>query len=408
MLYKLYDNTLKCLYPIRKYWKILKTVLDKSGEEYPDYKEQFRFFAGFLDNLERCTRKSEAHPFHIDTVECDGETVSVIEEVVLEKPFCKLIHFKKSTPFNPNEPKVLIVAPVSGHFATLLKDTAKMMIPYHDTYITAWKNARDVPLSEGFFNLDEYTSYIIEFLKRIGKKTHIMGVCQPVVQVMAATAIMNKNDDPYMPASVIPIGGPIDPRANKTEVNFLAERYNIKRFSDTMLYTVPEGNPGAGRLVYPGFLQLLAFISMNPDKHFNAHIRYQVDYTHSNDAAAQKHAAFYDEYLTVMDMDAPFFIETVEVIFQKYSLPNGEMKYKGQPVNLSDITKTALLVLEGENDDISAPGQCLAAYDLCTNLPKNMKEHYLQKGVGHYGIFSGSKWRTQVYPILADFIKKHN
>lgn len=408
MLYRLFNSTQKMLKPLRNVWKIAKPSLDQAAIEFTDYKKQYRALAGFMDILERSTRRSEVRPFGITSTEVNGETVKVEEEIVLDKPFCNLLHFKKTKPSSANEPKVLIVAPISGHFATLLRDTAKMMIPYHDTYITEWKNARDVPVSKGNFGLDEYTSYLIEFIKKIGKKTHVMGVCQPVVQVMAVAAIMNKNNDTYMPASVIPLGGPIDPRANKTEVNELAERYSLEHFARTMLYRVPAGNLGEGRLVYPGFLQLLAFMAMNPDKHFNAHVKYHVDYINENKPAMEKHATFYDEYLTTMDMDATYFIETVEKIFQNYDLPRGTLTYKGEKIDLADIKDVALLVLEGENDDISAPGQCLAAYDLCKNLSPNMKDHYLQPGVGHYGIFSGSKWRNSVYPVLAEFIKKHN
>lgn len=408
MLYRLFDNREKLLDPLRKLWKTWKPALDKGSIEYEDYKAQYRFLSGLLDILERSTRRSEKRPFNIKEVEVDGQKVQIEEETVVDKPFCGLLHFKKLKEPDPNEPKVLIVAPISGHFATLLRDTVLMMIPHHDTYITEWKNAREVPLSQGTFDLDEYTSYLLEFIKKLGPSSHVMGVCQPVVQVMAAAAIMNKNNDPNCPATVIPLGGPIDPRYNMTEVNYLAERYTLDHFAKTMLYRVPPGNPGEGRLVYPGFLQLLAFIAMNPDKHFNAHVKYHVDYINENMPGVEKHANFYDEYLTTMDMDAPYFLETVDKIFQKYDLPNGTLTYKGEVVDLKDITKTALLVLEGENDDISAPGQCYAAYDLCTSLPPEMKSNYTQKGVGHYGIFSGSKWRKFVYPILADFIKKHH
>lgn len=408
MLYRLFDSSQKVLEPFRKFWKMSKPALDQAALEYKDYKSQYLYLAGLFDMLERCSRRSYTRNFGVDSVEVNGENIQVIEEITVDKPFCSLVHFRKEKPSGPNEPKVLIVAPISGHFATLLRDTVRMMVPYHDTYITDWKNARDVPVSKGNFGLDDYTSYLIDFIRSIGKGAHVMGVCQPVVQVLAAAAIMNKHNDPYTPASVIPLGGPVDPRANPTEVNELAERYSLEQFARTMLYRVPSGNPGEGRVVYPGFLQLLAFISMNPQNHFNAFVKFHMDYVMENGPATKKHSDFYDEYLNTMDMDATYFIETVSKIFQEYDLPRGTLTYKGETVDLADIKHTALLVLEGENDDISAPGQCLAAYDLCSNLPPEMKQHYLQKGVGHYGIFSGSKWRTIVYPVLADFIKKHN
>ena len=366
-----------------------------------------RFITGLIDIFERSNRVIQKPSFGIKEVtNSKGETFSISEEILAERPFCNLLHFKKSTP--QNEPKVLIVAPMSGHYASLLRDTERTMLKDHDVYLTDWKNARDVPLSEGFFNLDEYTSYLIDFIKIIGKNVNIVGVCQPVVQVMAATAYLNNHHDEFTPKTVTIMGGPLDPRANKTEVNRLAERYSADLFKQNMLYRVPARYKGAGRLVYPGVLQLTAFMMMNPDKHFMAFVKYHIDYIKNNKEAMKKHTDFYDEYLTVMDMDAPWFMETIEKVFQTYDFPQDTLTYKNEIVSSNQITRTALMTIEGEKDDISAPGQTYAAHNLCKNLPENMKESYLQKGVGHYGIFSGSKWRAEVYPRLKNFIYKHN
>lgn len=403
MLYQLYELRNKISQPLTRYWK----------QQIPNIEPWFqnamlgRFFCGFLDMFERSNRKITKPDFAIKEVtRSDGTVVNITEEVIVDKPFANLLHFKKDKIFN--EPKVMIVAPVSGHYASLLRDTARTMLKDHDVYITDWKNARDVPLSDGYFSLDIYTDYLIEFTKSIGKGIHVVGVCQPVVQVMAFVSFMNQKKDPFTPASVTIMGGPLDPRANMTEVNRLAERYSSDWFAKTMLYRVPEGYKGAGRLVYPGVLQLTAFMMMNPDKHFMAFVKYHVDYVKNNKDAMKKHTDFYDEYLTVMDMDAPWFIETVEKIFQDYEFPKNKLKYRGELVSAENITKTALMTIEGEKDDISAPGQTYSAHELCKNLPKDMQDNYLQQGVGHYGIFSGSKWRGFVYPKLTEFIRKHN
>jgi poly(3-hydroxybutyrate) depolymerase len=334
----------------------------------------------------------------------DGEDVTVYQTTVMKRPFCNLVHFTKEN--QKKEPKVLIIAPVSGHFATLLRDTVKRMTPKHDVYITDWKSARDVPLADGDFRLDEYLAYLIDFMHHIGPNTHVMAVCQPAVQVMALAAVMDEGNDPCMPASIIPMGGPIDPRVKKTQVNELAESYPLKWFEKNFLTFVPEGYVGAGRRVYPGFIQLTAFINMNPDAHYRAHIQFLEDKILNNKAGIEKHTTFYDEYLSVLDMDDVYYLETVEKIFQTYELPRGMMKYTGHTIDLKAIRHCALLKIEGENDDISAPGQSFAAHALCKSLPEKMHGHHLQPGVGHYGVFSGSKWRSQVAPKIEEFIKK--
>ena len=363
-----------------------------------------RFAAGLADMYERSTRYVKKPEFNINEVEADGRTVKVYQTAEMKLPFADLQHFTKVQEYQG--PKVLIIAPVSGHFATLLRDTVSRMLPKHDVYITDWKSMRDVPLSAGSFSLDTYMTYLIDFMHHIGPNTHVLAVCQPAVQVMALAALLDEANDPCMPASIIPMGGPVDPRINKTQVNHLAESYPLSWFERNFLTYVPEGHVGVGRRVYPGFVQLTAFINMNPDAHYRKHVQYLEDCIQGNKAAMEKHKTFYDEYFSVLDMDDVYYLETVEKIFQKFELPRGVMKYKDHIIDLGAIRRCALMTIEGEHDDISAPGQCYAAHDLAKNLPHDMHDHYLQPGVGHYGVFSGSKWRAYVAPKIEEFIKK--
>lgn len=364
----------------------------------------FRYADGLADMYLRTSRYVKKPEFDIDSVEVDGKQVKLYQTTVLNKPFCNLVRFTKEN--QGHEPKVLIIAPVSGHFATLERDTVKRMAQRHEVYITDWKSLRDVPLSAGDFSLDDYLSYLIDFMHYIGENTHTMAICQPAVQVMALAAVMEEAKDPCAPVSIIPMGGPIDPRENKTQVNELAESRSLKWFETNFITRVPEGHVGAGRRVYPGFVQITAFINMNPDAHLKAHLQYLDDKYNNNKAGIDRHAKFYDEYLSVLDMDAVYYLETIEKVFQTYELPRGVMKYKGRTIDLGAIEKAALLAIEGEKDDISAPGQCRAAVRLCRNLPEEMKSSYLQPGVGHYGVFSGSKWRNIVAGEVEKFIRK--
>jgi poly(3-hydroxybutyrate) depolymerase len=370
--------------------------------------EEGRLTEGFCDMFERCTRYTKKPAFDLSIVAVEGVPVAVREEVVLEKPFCRLLHFQKEgkEPLAP-EPKVLIIAPISGHFATLLRDTVKRMIPRHNVFITDWISASEVPLEEGAFGLDTYLDYLIDCLRVIGPQAHVMAVCQPAVQVMALAAILEERDDPLRPASIIPMGGPIDPRRNPTAVNRFAETYSLNDFV-RMLSFVPLGHPGAGRRVYPGFLQLTAFLSMNPQNHIGKHFQYLEDCIAGREDKKNVHKTFYDEYFSLLDMDDAYFLETIDHIFQRYTLPRGLMTYRGQKVDLGAIRRTALLALEGEKDDISGPGQTYAALELCKNLPAKKKEHYLQEGVGHYGVFSGSRWRQSIAPRVETFIRTHD
>jgi poly(3-hydroxybutyrate) depolymerase len=402
-MYAFYDTTSYLIKPMRRFMQSVRSSL-RSDPKTLDSSCFLRLAEGLADMYERSTRYVTKPEFNIDQVNVDGEDVKTYQTTAMKKPFCNLLRFTKEN--QQNEPKVLIIAPVSGHFATLLRDTVKRMLPKHVVYITDWKSARDVPLSAGNFGLEEYLTYLIDFMHYIGPNTHAMAVCQPAVQVMALAAVMDEANDLCMPSSIVPMGGPIDPRAKKTQVNELAESHPLKWFENNFLTHVPEGHIGAGRRVYPGFVQLTAFINMNPDAHYKAHIQYLEDKILNNKAGMEKHATFYDEYLSVLDMDDIYYLETIEKIFQTYELPKGIMKYKGQVVDLKAIRHCALLTIEGENDDISAPGQSFAAHALCKNLPEEMHGHYLQPGVGHYGVFSGSKWRSHVAAKIEEFIKK--
>ena len=403
-MYRLYDIMHYLGIPARRAAQHARTLLRSNPEMLNNFGAA-RLAEGIVDMYERSTRYVTKPEFNIDKVQVDNEEVRVYQTTVLKKPFGNLVHFTKEN--QPKDsPKVLIIAPISGHFATLLRDTVKRMLPKHDVYITDWISVRDVPLSAGSFGLDEYLSYLIDFMHYIGENTHVMAVCQPAVQVVALAAVMDEANDPCVPASIIPMGGPIDPRANKTQVNRFAESYSLKWFETHMLTFVPEGHIGAGRRVYPGFMQITAFINMNPDAHYRAHMQYLEDRINNNQAGIKKHTDFYDEYLSVLDMDDMYFLETVEKIFQTYDLPRGVMKYKGHTIDLKAIRHSALLTIEGEKDDISAPGQSFAAHALCSNLPADMHDHHLQAGVGHYGVFSGSKWRTFVAPKVEEFIRK--
>lgn len=400
-MYELYDSMAYLQLPMRKFASTVRTVLANTPHAM-DFAAN-RLADGLADMYLRTTRYVKKPEFNIDSVNVDGENVKLYQTAVMHKPFANLLKFKKEG--YGDEPKVLIISPISGHFATLQRDTVKRMAEHHEVYITDWNSVRDVPLSAGSFNLDRYLDYLIEFLHYIGPNTHVMAICQPAPQVVALAAVMEAAGDPCSPASIIPTGGPIDPRVKKTQVNMLAESHSLKWFETNFLTYVPEGHVGAGRRVYPGFVQITAFINMNPDAHLKAHLQYLDDKIQNNQAGIDRHTKFYDEYLSVLDMDDIYYLETVEKIFQTYELPRGVMKYKGQTIDLGAIKKAALLVLEGEKDDISAPGQCKAALTLCKNVPEDRKWYYLQPGVGHYGVFSGSRWRTQVAAKVDEFIR---
>jgi poly(3-hydroxybutyrate) depolymerase len=343
-------------------------------------------------------------PFGIESVQVDGREVAVHEEAITGSPFGTLLRFAK-TP-HIDQPRVLLLAPLSGHFATLLRDTVRTMLPDHDVFISDWHNCRDVPLAEGAFGMDEYIQHVIDFLHAMGPGGHLVAVCQPVVQALAATAVMAANDDPCVPRSLTLMAGPIDGRANPTTVNNLANEHPIEWFEQNLVATVPGRYPGAGRRVYPGFLQLTAFMAMNVGRHAGAFANLFADLVAQNQVEAGKTEEFYLEYFAVLDLASEFYLETVQNVFQEYQLARGKLYWRGERVDPSAIRRTVLLTVEGEHDDICGIGQTAAAQDLCNKIPLARRSHHLQPGVGHYGVFNGRRWRRDVYPLVRNAILK--
>jgi poly(3-hydroxybutyrate) depolymerase len=367
-----------------------------------------RSMAAGLEVFERMTRRYGKPEFgHAETI-VDGRTVPVQERTVWSKPFCDLLHFERELPRPPRmDPKILVVAPMSGHYATLLRGTVEALLPKADIYITDWADAREVPLSAGSFDLDDYIDYVIEMIRFLGPDTHLVAVCQPSVPVLAAVAVMEQLGDPLAPASMTLMGGPIDTRINPTAVNKLAMEKPLTWFEDNVIMQVPWPQPGVMRSVYPGFLQLSGFMSMNLDRHVVAHKEFFMHLVKNNGDSADKHREFYDEYLAVMDLTAEFYLQTVDTVFIRHSLPKGEMMHRDRLVDPSKIRKTALLTVEGENDDISGVGQTFAAQTLCSNLADAKRMHYVQPDVGHYGVFNGSRFRKEIAPRILGFIAAH-
>ena len=379
-----------------------------------------RLSAGY-DLMHRLGKDYEKPRFDLHTIDVDGVDVAVHERVELNKPFCELRRFKRYSDEAgtlgkiKDQPAVLIVAPLSGHYATLLRDTVKAMLKDHKVYITDWKNARLVPLSDGEFHLDDYVNYVQEFIRHVQAKygnCHVMSVCQPTVPVLAAVSLMASRGE-KTPLSMTMMGGPIDARKSPTAVNNLAMNKSYSWFENNVIYRVPTNFPGAGRRVYPGFLQHTGFVAMNPDHHAKSHYDYFKDLIKGDDASTEAHRKFYDEYNAVLDMDADYYLETIRVVFQDFSLVNGTWDVKNpqgklERVRPADIKTTALLSVEGEMDDISGSGQTQAVHAICTGVPKNQQRHFEAKGAGHYGIFSGGRWREHVYPQVKAFILAHH
>jgi polyhydroxyalkanoate depolymerase len=340
--------------------------------------------------------------YGIRAVAVGNRDVEVTEVPVLRLPFGTLLNFKKDT--DVAQPRVLVIAPLSGHFATLLRNTVRTLLAEHDVYITDWHNARDVPLEDGRFGFDDYVEYIVKFMETLGPGAHMLAVCQPCVQALAAAAVMAADNNPAQPRSMTLMAGPIDTRVNPTKVNKLATSKPMDWFENNLIARVPWKYPGAGRTVYPGFVQLAAFVSMNINRHYTAHQELYEHLANGDHEKAQVIKTFYDEYFAVLDLTSEFYLETVSWVFQEARLPKGELTYRGEPVDLKAIRKTAMLTVEGERDDICALGQTAAAHDLCTGLRPHMKRHHMQVGVGHYGVFSGRKWEGQVYPLVRNMI----
>jgi poly(3-hydroxybutyrate) depolymerase len=362
--------------------------------------------AAACELFERSTRRYGKPDWSIDSVMVGGERIPVRVTSIWERPFCRLLHFERvlARPPRRPQPRLLIVAPMSGHYPTLLRGTVEGFLANHDVYITEWSDARMVPVAAGSFDLDDYVDYLISMFHLLHGDVHVLAVCQPSVPVLAAVARMEADGDPYVPQSMVLMGGPIDTRVNPTGVNTLAEHRGIEWFRGNVITKVPFPNPGFMRDVYPGFLQLHGFMSMNMERHIEAHRNLFMNLVKGDGDSAQKHREFYDEYLAVMDLCAEFYLQTVDTVFIRHALPKGEMTHRGRPVDPAKIRRVALMTVEGEHDDISGIGQTQAAHGLCVNLAAERSVHWLQPGVGHYGVFNGSRFRSEIAPRISDFI----
>jgi poly(3-hydroxybutyrate) depolymerase len=363
-----------------------------------------RNIAASAELFERMTRRYGKPVFGLDSIAVDGVEHEVLEEIVWSWPFCNLLHFvRPDLPGHLDQPKLLIVAPMSGHYATLLRGTVEAFLPTHRVYVTDWADARMAPLALGGFDLDDYVDYLRAMFEHLGPGVHTLGVCQPAVPLIAAVALMEAADHPDVPASMTLMGGPIDARRSPTAVNQLAERRGVEWFRANCLQSVPFPYPGFGRRVYPGFLQLSGFMAMNFDRHVNAHLDMFNQLVSGDGDSADRRREFYDEYLAVMDLTAEYYMQTIETVFVRHLLPKGEMTHRGETIDLKAIRRSALMTVEGENDDISGVGQTQAAQDLCVNIPAERKLHHLQLGVGHYGVFNGSRFRSEIAPRIVAF-----
>lgn len=420
MLYQIYETQRALMEPFVDFAQATAKVINSSNLPFVKNELTQRVAAGY-DLLYRLGKDYEKPTFGITEVEANGHQIAIQERIEKTLPFCELRRFKRFTDnvetlsTLKGQPAVLIVAPLSGHYSTLLRDTVRTMLKDHKVYITDWKNARMVPLSEGDFHLDDYVNYVQDFIKHlqgIYGNCHVMSVCQPTVPVLAAVSLMASRNE-LLPLSMTMMGGPIDARKKPTAVNDLATNKPFSWFEDTVIYKVPSNFPGAGRPVYPGFLQHTGFVAMNPDNHARSHYDYFADLVKGDLSGAETHRKFYDEYNAVLDLDANFYLETIKIVFQDFNLVNGTWDVKNingelERVRPQDITNTALLTVEGELDDITGGGQTQAAHGLCTGIAEDKRHHYEVEGAGHYGIFSGRRWREYVYPQVKAFIAKNH
>ena len=412
MLYQLYESQRALLSPFSEFASAASKLYSHPLSPFTHTPGSTRMAAG-LDLLHRLAKEYEKPQFNITSVKVGGTEVAVQEQVAMTKPFCRLLRFKRYSDDMDvltrikQQPSVLVVAPLSGHHSTLLRETVRTLLIDHKVYITDWTDARMVPTEEGLFHLDDYVSYVQEFIRHIGSgDVNVISVCQPTVPVLAAISLMASNGE-KTPRTMTMMGGPIDARKSPTSVNNLAMNKSHEWFENNVIYRVPGNYPGVGRRVYPGFLQHTGFIAMNPDRHLKSHYDYFMDLMRGEDESADFHRAFYDEYNAVLDMPAEYYLDTIHTVFQDYSLCNGTWVVNGQLVRPQDIKTTALLTIEGELDDISGAGQTRAAHDLCSGIPKDRQFHYDVAGAGHYGIFSGRRWREKAYPQVRDFIAAH-
>ena len=401
MIYLAYQAQSDVMEPVRAFARAAASALKQPIPGFAD-NILVRHLGAAYELVSRTGLTHSRPAYGIDSVQVGDREVAVYKEAAHVTPFGALLHFRKDV--DMAQPRILLVAPLSGHFATLLRGTVQTLLPENDVYITDWHNARDVSLEHGPFGLDEYLDHLIGFLEVIGPGAHVVAVCQPCVAALSAVAVMAESGHPAQPRSMTLMAGPIDCRVNPTKVNELATSKPIEWFERNLIATVPARFPGAGRRVYPGFVQLAAFMAMNLDRHVRAHFDLYDHLVAGEEEKAEAAKTFYDEYFAVLDLTAEFYLGTVRTIFQEYALPLGKLTYKGQPIAPRSIRRTALLTVEGEKDDICALGQTLAAQDLCGGLRPYLKRHHMQAGVGHYGVFSGRRWQNQIYPILRNVI----
>jgi poly(3-hydroxybutyrate) depolymerase len=401
MLYQVYQTHSDVMDPVRTW---ANTALRAIGQPLAGVANNavLRNLTAAYELIARAGLTHDRPAFGIDKVTVGNREVAVQEHAALSTPFGTLLHFKKDV--DMAQPRVLLVAPLSGHFATLLRGTMRTMLPEHDVYITDWHNVRDVALTHGRFGFDEYIEHLIRFLEAIGPGAHVIAVCQPCVAALVATAVMAQMNHAATPRSMTLMAGPIDCRVNPTKVNALANSKPIEWFEQNLIATVPMRYPGSFRRVYPGFVQLAAFMSMNIERHLKAHRELYDSIAKGEHEKAQVTRAFYDEYFAVLDLSAEFYLETVRLVFQEYALATGELEWQGDAVEPRAIKRTMLLTVEGERDDICAVGQTAAAHDLCSGLRPYLKRHHMQAGVGHYGVFSGNRWTNQIYPLVRNVI----
>jgi poly(3-hydroxybutyrate) depolymerase len=400
-LYSVLEATRASLSPFRYSLLSMQQLFNNSHNPFYN-SEPGAFIRASFEMTERLTRHYTKPKFGIHHCEVKGKQQHVKVKTVLKAPFCNLLHFEK-TEYKEYQPNLLIVAPMSGHHATLLRETVRETLPFFDVYITDWVDAKEIPITDGSFDLDDFIDYVMHYIKFL-PNIHVLAVCQPTVPVLAATAIMSEDNNPKIPKSVILIGGPIDARKNATKPGDFATDKDLIWFDRTLVTNVSEGYPGHRRRIYPGFIQLFSFLSMNLDKHINSHIDMFKDLMHGDNEKAMKQKKFYDEYFAVMDIPAEFYLQTIKEVFHDFSLAKGKFTTRGQRVNLDAIKKCALMGIEGEHDDIASVGQTKAALGLCKNIPDSKKSYYLQKEVGHYGAFSGSKFKNGIVPKIKDFV----
>lgn len=406
MLYDLYELQRAFLSPLAAFTDTGSRLFSNPCSPFT-YTPLSRQIAATYELVHRLGKEYEKPAWGLGSTCIDGQDVAVTEHAVIKKPFCNLIHFvREGAQARRPDPKILLVAPLSGHHATLLRDTVRSLLPGHEVYVTDWVDARMVPLDRGSFGLDDYVRYIQEFIRALGPDVHVMAVCQPTAPVLAAVSLLASNADSCLPRSMIMMGGPIDARKSPTQVNRLATTKPYSWFENNVIEKVPARYPGAGRRVYPGFLQHAGFVAMNPDRHLQSHYEFYLSLLEGDGEDAEAHRRFYNEYNAVLDMPAEFYLDTIKIVFQEYQLATGRWVVDGQKVDPSAITSVALFTIEGELDDISGQGQTRAAHKLCSAIPAERRKHYTAPNCGHYGIFSGRRWRELICPKIAEFVRR--